>query len=50
MSFGIGDTVGTYKIVAWHEKYGQQTQMVEVKDNEKKDLIFTFKADAKPTD
>lgn len=41
---------GNYEIVAWHEKYGQQTQMVEVKDNEKKELGFSFKADAKPTD
>jgi hypothetical protein len=35
---------GKYEIVAWHEKYGTQTQTLEVKDNEKKDLSFTFKA------
>ena len=37
---------GKYEIVAWHEKLGTQTQTVEVKDNEKKELNFTFKADA----
>jgi plastocyanin len=35
---------GKYEIVAWHEKYGTQTQTVEVTDNETKDLNFTFKA------
>jgi len=41
---------GNYEIVAWHEKYGTQTQMVEVKDNDKKELNFGFKADSKPTE
>lgn len=40
---------GKYEIVAWHEKYGTQTQTVEVKDGEKKELNFTFKSD-KTTD
>ena len=40
---------GNYEIVAWHEKFGTQSQMVEVKDNEKKDLSFTFK-ETKTTD
>jgi hypothetical protein len=41
---------GNYEIVAWHELYGQQSQMVTVADNETKDLAFTFKADAKASD
>src|SRR6266566_4979705 len=41
---------GNYEVVAWHEKYGVQTQMVEVKDNEKKEVTFGFKADSKPTE
>jgi len=49
-SYELKVPAGNYEIVAWHEKYGQQTQMVEVKDNDKKELTFTFKADAKPTD
>lgn len=41
---------GNYEIVAWHEMYGQQTQMVTVADNGKAELNFTFKADAKASD
>src|SRR5881396_2740722 len=41
---------GNYEVVAWHEKYGTQTQMVQVSDNDKKELNFTFKADGKPTE
>jgi len=41
---------GNYEIVAWHEMYGQQTQMVTVAENGKADLNFTFKADAKASD
>ena len=41
---------GNYEVVAWHEKYGVQTQMVEVKDNDKKEVTFGFKADSKPTE
>jgi hypothetical protein len=33
---------GKYEIVAWHERYGAQTQLVQVGDNEKKGLNFTF--------
>jgi hypothetical protein len=40
---------GSYEIEAWHEKYGTQTQMVQVNDNQKLDLNFTFKADAAKT-
>ena len=31
---------GTYEITAWHEKLGKKTMMVEVKDNDKKELAF----------
>ncbi len=34
---------GQYEITAWHEKYGKQTQMVNVADNGSVDLNFTFK-------
>src|SRR5688500_17139440 len=33
---------GTHKLVAWHEKFGEQEQDVEVKDG-KAELNFTFK-------
>ena len=34
---------GQYEITAWHEKYGKQTQMVNVADNGTAELNFTFK-------
>jgi hypothetical protein len=34
---------GKYEIAAWQEKFGEQTQTVEIADHEKKDLVFTFK-------
>ena len=34
---------GTYTIVAWHEKYGQQEQQVTVGANEQKQVAFTFR-------
>ena len=34
---------GTYTIVAWHEKYGQQEQQVTVGAKESKAVNFTFK-------
>ena len=34
---------GQYKVVAWHEKYGQQEQDVTVGAKESKALSFTFK-------
>lgn len=33
---------GMYEITAWHELYGSQKQMVEVKDGEKTELNFMF--------
>jgi hypothetical protein len=41
---------GMYEITAWHEKYGKKTMMVEVKDNDKKDLNFSFSANDKAAD
>jgi hypothetical protein len=40
---------GNYEITAWHEKYGKKTMMVEVKDNDKKDVNFSFSANDKGT-
>jgi hypothetical protein len=34
---------GTYTIVAWHEKYGQQEQNITVGAEEQKQVNFTFK-------
>jgi hypothetical protein len=41
---------GTYEITAWHEKFGKKTMMVEVKDNDKKEANFSYKADDKAAD
>jgi hypothetical protein len=49
-SYELKLPAGNYEIVAWHEKYGQQSQMVTVADNGKAELNFTFKADAKASD
>lgn len=34
---------GTYTIVAWHEKYGQQEQQITVGPKETKQIAFSFK-------
>ena len=34
---------GSYTIVAWHEKYGQQEQQITVAPKESKSVAFTFK-------
>jgi plastocyanin len=34
---------GTYKLVAWHEKFGQQQQDITVGAKEQKQVTFTFK-------
>lgn len=34
---------GSYTVVAWHEKFGQQEQQVTVGPNEQKQIAFTFK-------
>ena len=42
--FSIGNLPpGTYTIVAWHEKYGQQEQQVTVGAKETKQIAFSFK-------
>ena len=41
---------GTYEVTAWHEKYGKKTMMVEVKENDKKDVNFAFNANDKAAD
>jgi hypothetical protein len=40
---------GNYEITTWHEKYGKKTMMVEVKDNDKKDVNFSYSASDKGT-
>lgn len=43
-TFAIGNLPpGTYTLVAWHEKYGQQEQAVTVGAKEQKQVTFTFK-------
>jgi len=41
---------GTYEVTAWHEKFGKKTMMVEVKDNDKKDVGFSFSVADKAAD
>lgn len=44
-TFKIKDLpAGEYEIVAWHEKYGEQTQKIKVGAGEAKTADFTFKA------
>jgi hypothetical protein len=45
-SFDLKLPAGKYEIVAWHEKYGTQTQTIELADNQQANLNFTFKADS----
>ena len=43
-SFNIGNLPpGTYTLVAWHEKLGEQEQQVTVGAKEQKQITFTFK-------
>src|SRR5262245_18699095 len=41
---------GNYEITAWHEKFGKKTMMVQVADNDKKEVNFTFNANDKAAD
>jgi len=41
---------GNYEITAWHEKYGKKTMMVQVADNDKKEVNFSFSANDKAAD
>jgi hypothetical protein len=44
-NFEIGKVpAGTYKLVAWHERYGAVEKSVTVKDNEKVDVTIEYKA------
>ena len=36
---------GEYELVAWHEKFGEQTQNVTVADGESKAVEFHYKAE-----
>jgi len=49
-SFDLKLPPGNYEITAWHEKYGKKTMMVEVKDNDKKELNFSFNTNDKAAD
>jgi hypothetical protein len=49
-SFELKLPPGNYEITAWHEKYGKKTMMVEVKDNDKKEVNFGFSANDKAAD
>jgi hypothetical protein len=40
---------GNYEITTWHEKYGPKKMMVEVKDNDKKEVNFSYSASDKGT-
>ncbi len=40
---------GNYEITAWHEKFGTKTMMVQVGDNDKKEVNFSFSANDKGT-
>lgn len=40
-----GLPAGEYEVVAWHEKYGEQTQKIKVGDGEAKTIEFKFKAE-----
>jgi plastocyanin len=43
-SFSIANLPpGSYTLVAWHEKYGQQEQQITVAAKEQKQVAFTFK-------
>lgn len=46
-SFEMKLPPGNYEITAWHEKYGKKTMMVEVKDNDKKEVNFNFSVNDK---
>jgi hypothetical protein len=35
---------GTYTVEAWHEKLGTRVQSVTLKENESKEITFSFKS------
>jgi len=48
-SFELKLPPGNYEITAWHEKFGTKTTMVQVGDNDKKEVNFSFDANDKGT-
>jgi len=48
-SFELKVPPGNYEITAWHEKFGKKTMMVQVGDNDKKEVNFSFDANDKGT-
>src|SRR6266704_6767273 len=46
-SFELKVPPGNYEITAWHEKFGTKTTMVQVGDNDKKEVNFSFDANDK---
>jgi hypothetical protein len=48
-SFELKVPPGNYEITAWHEKFGTKTMMVQVGDNDKKEVNFSFSANDKGT-
>jgi hypothetical protein len=49
-SFELKLPPGNYEVTAWHELFGQKKTMVEVKDNDKKEVTFAFSASDKAGD
>ena len=49
-AFELKLPAGKFEITAWHEKFGTKTTMLEVKDNEKKDVQFNFSSSDKSAD
>jgi hypothetical protein len=49
-TFELALPPGNYEITAWHEKFGKKTMMVQVADNDKKEMNFSFNASDKAAD
>jgi hypothetical protein len=49
-SFELKLPPGKYEVTAWHERFGKKTMMVEVADNDKKEVNFSFNANDKAAD
>ncbi len=49
-SFELKLPPGKYEITAWHEKFGKKTMNVEVADNDKKEVNFSYNANDKAAD
>ena len=49
-TFELALPAGNYEITAWHEKFGKKTMMVQVADNDKKEVNFSFNASDKAAD